>query len=425
MAVPSNGLLQGGGVIHVCPTSECHVLSRHDIDALVHVDGFGRLLTDNVDRAALFEATASFALRTTKHTDVVSYSWTLQDSQWAFLPVCAQHTSQQAAFEFIDGVYDFASLPAGSMVVDFANKHVGGGCFARGFVQEEQMVVQSADFAARLLFHRPTLRSGEVISFSGVHFDAWWGGDVASRRERISPYASLARPSPPLTVLAADAPHVRASCCSQNDVQLLASKILLLFFAGRTLQCPVLCSGLLGGGAYRGNRPLILLLHRLVHSALPIPFRFHLTILRSFSHCSPSALQARTRSIAEAMLQCLHSTGVSTLRQAIAAVSTWSVPCSHNDEDLSDAACRRWGVCSSPGLPAPSWPNQTPPRSDPLPSSGPAPEPLRCFCAGCSCPPTWAARGADLASGDRSVMFCAEHLLSAISQDAIFTAIRL
>ena len=114
MASTLGGALPGGGVVDVRPTAECHILRRQDIDALVHVEGFGRLLTDNADRAVLFDTTASFARRTLKHTDVVSYSWTLEDSQWTLLPVRRQGVVDHTPLTIVDGVFEYASLPAGS-----------------------------------------------------------------------------------------------------------------------------------------------------------------------------------------------------------------------------------------------------------------------------------------------------------------------
>ncbi len=48
-------------------------------------------------------------------------------------------------FFVIRDIYDYRELVANSIVVDFANKNVGGGCFGNGWVQEEQMVAQSTD----------------------------------------------------------------------------------------------------------------------------------------------------------------------------------------------------------------------------------------------------------------------------------------
>ena len=86
-----------------------------------------------------------------------------------------------------------------------------------------------------------------------------------------------------------------------DSIQSLAAKIVLIFHAARSSGCPILCSGLLGGGAFRGNRPLTLMLHMLVKTILPVPLQFHLVVMHSFSHCSPRELQVRIQLIAEAV----------------------------------------------------------------------------------------------------------------------------
>ena len=404
------------------PTEECHVLSRADIDSLVYSEGFGRLLTDNARRAVLFDVAASFAKRTSKCSDVISHSWMLTDSLWTFFPVHAPDPSDCASMVLVDGVFEYSILPEGAMVVDFANRHVGGGCFSKGFVQEEQMVVQSADLAVRLHTHRPLLRDYEVISFSGIHFDAWWDGGVAMLREDMSPYAPLARPSSSLVVLAADAPRIRSTTCGHEDVQLLATKVLLLFYAAHTMGCPSLSSGLLGGGAYRGNRPLVLVLHMVIKASLPVPLRFHLTVLRSFSRHPPPVLQMRIRMVAEAMLRRLFQAKVTTLERAIALLSSSPLPSSHNDEDVADDVCRYWEV------PLPSGPSPLPPLSSHSPTSAPPDEggePTRCALPGCSRLASWTASGRSFGEGGRGTMVCMQHFMEAVEQDAVSAAIRI
>ena len=179
------------------PTRDFHVMRREDIDALVQMEAFGRLLSADSQRALLFDITAGFAKSRCKSSDVMSFSWTLEDSGWLLLPVQLHSLTSTAPLEISQDVYEYSGLQPGTMVVDFASRCVGGGCFSRGFVQEEQMVVQSADLAARLYVHRPTLHDNEVISFEGVHFDAWWDKSAAGCKGAMNPYASQARPSPP------------------------------------------------------------------------------------------------------------------------------------------------------------------------------------------------------------------------------------
>ena len=132
MASTHEGALPGGGAVCVRPTNVCHILPRQDIDALVQVEGFGRLLTDDPDRAVLYDTTASYAKRVRKLTDVVSLSWTLEDAHWTLLPTRLQGPSDHTPLVVLDGVFDYANLRTGTMVVDFANRCVGGGCFSRG-----------------------------------------------------------------------------------------------------------------------------------------------------------------------------------------------------------------------------------------------------------------------------------------------------
>ena len=406
----------------LCPTEECHFLSRADVDSLVHADGFGRLLTNNARRAVLFDVAASFAKRTPKRSDVISHSWRLTDSLWTFFPVRDVDPAGCASMVLVDGVYDYSSLPEGAMVVDFANRHVGGGCFSRGFVQEEQMVAQSTDLAVRLHSHRPLLRDWEVISFSGIHFDAWWDGSVAMLREDMSPYAPLARPSAALVVLAADAPRIRSATCGLEEVQLLATKVLLLFYAAHAMGCPSLSSGLLGGGAYRGNRPLVLALHMAIGASIPVPLRFHLTVLRSFSRHPPPVLQMRIRMVAEAMLRRLSLSGVSTLDRAVALLSSTQLPNSHNDQDVADDVCRYWEV------PLPSLPSPLPPLSSHSSTSEPLGEgvgPARCALSGCTRLASWMATGRGFEADGRGSMVCMLHFLEAVEHDRVSAAIRI
>ena len=131
-------------------------------------------------------------------------------------------------FECTSNIYDYRDAEAGSLVVDFANKHVGacpsltkrglgkgwktrynsqrervncvcvgvcvwdcmcvcggdtgGGCFGSGFVQEEQMVAQSVDLAARLKESREVLGSNSAYTYEGVHMDTWWTRKSAAQK---------------------------------------------------------------------------------------------------------------------------------------------------------------------------------------------------------------------------------------------------
>jgi tRNA A37 N6-isopentenylltransferase MiaA len=230
----------------------------------------------------------------------------------------------------------------GTLVVDFANKHVGGGCFSGGFVQEEQMVAQSVDFAVRLHKDRQSLSETQAMSYEGIHIDAWWPRDDAAKKERLDVSAIQPCASNPLTILAVDAPklgHKEARTYTRRQLEWLTRKILLIFSVAEDLQSPRILSGLLGGGAFRNNRPLILLLHLLLQ---PVddrrPLLFHYPVFSTFCSDSSECLEQRILQYADAMLDKLRSSGVQTLRQALQRILELQLPLSNFDVDLADSA---------------------------------------------------------------------------------------
>ena len=59
-----------------------------------------------------------------------------------------------------------------SLIVDFANKRVGGSCFGERLVQEEQLFLLSNDLAVTIHLQRDTIGPDQAISYEGVYFDA-------------------------------------------------------------------------------------------------------------------------------------------------------------------------------------------------------------------------------------------------------------
>merc|ERR1712217_576235 len=89
--------------------------------------------------------------------------------------------------------------------------------------------------------------------------------------------------SNPLTILAVDAPKMRSKYCI-DTLRMLAAKVLLIFVAADRLHSPQIFSGLLGGGAFRNNRPLVLLLHLLLQPSHDTPqLLFHHPVFWSFA----------------------------------------------------------------------------------------------------------------------------------------------
>ena len=80
-------------------------------------------------------------------------------------------------------VYNIPKANGNCGIVDFANKQVGGGCFGEGWVQEEQMVAQSTDFAIAVAEHKLWLNERQVGTEENIYFDTWWDKKVAMKHQ--------------------------------------------------------------------------------------------------------------------------------------------------------------------------------------------------------------------------------------------------
>merc|ERR1712087_737861 len=100
--------------------------------------------------------------------------------------------------------------------------------------------------------------------------------------------------------------HERAY--SDKTLQMFAAKVLLVFAAAEGLGSPMIFSGLLGGGAFRNNRPLVLLLHLLLQpDGTDRPAIFHHPVFWSFGCDSVQTIEHRILTHADMMLQRLRS----------------------------------------------------------------------------------------------------------------------
>ena len=290
------------------------------------------------DNGRMFDHVASLALQhgDVKHSDVISKIWQLhgQSNDWLSCPINLTPRKDRAIFTCFPDVYDLRYAPTNTLVVDFANRHVGGGCFSSGFVQEEQLVMQSLDLAARLAAHRPYLNWNDAVTFEGVHFDAWWPREVAALKSDIPHHAVQPRTSQATTVIAVNAPvvwqHYNAA-----SLQMLACKIALVYVAATRLRSPVIYTGLLGGGAFRNNRPLILLLHLLLQPhGNQCAVEFHHPIFWSYGFLPAGRLEQSLLDRADILLYTLAQANVGTVGDALDLIETWDLPTSHNDLDL-------------------------------------------------------------------------------------------
>ena len=154
------------------------------------------------------------------------------------------------------------------------------------------------------------------------------------QKEALSLADIQPRLSNPLTILAVDAPKMRSPYC-QEALQMLAAKVILIFVAAEQLQSPLIFSGLLGGGAFRNNRPLVLLLHLLLqprHCNRPVTF--HHPVFRSFANLSTQSLEKNIVDHADSMLDSLRGRGVTVLGDALAEILSWGISLSERDMDL-------------------------------------------------------------------------------------------
>ena len=313
-------------------------VSRDRISEFVARPDFGRQLAGGTPRGHLYDHIAGIARSrpSPKEGDVTSSVWSLGEN-WPNRPVNLLSRAQRAdCFHCSNDVYMYEHLPANTLVVDFANRHVGGGCFGKGFVQEEQMVVQSTDFAARLHSNRDYITENGAVTYEGVHIDAWWPRNAAAKKDQLGWDDIQALHSRSLTILAVDAPRMgRSRGYDRWSLEMLAKKVLLIFEIARELQSPTILTGLLGGGAFRNNRPLVLLLHLLLQEQDDPPFvLFHHPVFWSFCGRPEAELEAEILRIADVHLAHMRQRGVRTLGEALDIVMDANLPLSQNDGDL-------------------------------------------------------------------------------------------
>jgi hypothetical protein len=267
-----------------------------------------------------------------KTEDVTRSKWHVKDDAWKLFSINLQPLEERAdSFEISRDVYRYKGLSKGTLIVDFANKHVGGAWDRGGYVQEEQMVAQSTDFAVCLAEEREWLKSNEVATYEGVHIDVWWPRRIASQGLKMSTEDIQPELSSPLVVIAVDAPDLKRTFRQYdlNVLEFLARKVYMCFAIQDQLDCPLMYSGLLGGGDFRGNRPLVLLLHLLLHNG-ERKVLFHTPIF------SKEWLEPEVATRAEEMLERLRRKRVCTLEEALQEIQQWHLPLSSHDADLRE-----------------------------------------------------------------------------------------
>merc|ERR1712060_357127 len=167
--------------------------------------------------------------------------------------------------------------------------------------------------------------------------DAWWDFDACAAKEYLDIRCIQNRQSAPMTIFAVDAPVMRhLQTYGKLELCMLAKKITLIFAAATELDAPLIFSGLLGGGAFRGNRPLVLLLHLLLQPCGDErPLWFYHPVFWSFGRVPPRELQERIVQFADILLEDLRRQGVETLGQALELILASELPVAHDDCDLT------------------------------------------------------------------------------------------
>ena len=275
-----------------------------------------------------------------KQTDIVTTMWRVQTHRAFHSPVNLSPMNDRGSFSCVGDVYDLRAAPAQALVVMPSHKHVGGGCFRKGFLPQEQMILQSQDLAIRLHTSRPYLDWNEGVTFEGVHFDAWWPKEVVARGASLISSDILPAATPPCTVLAVDAPFMRlaygydrASLCT------LVCKIILVHATAIQLNSPAIFTCLIGADAFHNNRPLILLLHLLLapHGSNR-PVIFHHPVLCQPGFSSASRHERAILLRADEYLSALRSARVRSVQDAIEHILAWNLPTSWLDHDLTASA---------------------------------------------------------------------------------------
>ena len=200
------------------------------------------------------------------------------------------------------------------------------------------MVAQSTDFAARLYYSRERLDNwNDAVSYEGIYMDAWWNREACAQKDDLDASRIQSRRSQSLTIFAVDAPNMaRQFSYAWSTLGMLSQKVALIFGAGATLRAPMIYSGLLGGGAFRNNRPLVLLLHLLLQpSSDALHVTFHHPVFWSFSDEPIDTLQDRILEYADIMLEAMHEEGIQTLGEALDKIMRFKLPLSENDADLT------------------------------------------------------------------------------------------
>jgi len=143
--------------------------------------------------------------------------------------------------------------------------------------------------------------------------------------------------SEPLVIVATDAPDFKRTFrqYDETSLQFLARKVYMCFAIQKLLDCQNMYAGLLGGGDFRGNRPLVLLIHLLLHTG-DRQVSFHSPIFSKDSRW----LEPEVAKRADEMLERLRQQDIRTLGEALQEMCSWNLALSTGDADLRKSWAR-------------------------------------------------------------------------------------
>lgn len=337
-------MADAGGAFVWWPDAAVPRVSRGALEMAVRRRDYGEWLCGpGGPKKALFDRLAHLAGDggAGKCTDVHTRHWAPQGEAWEVSDACVAPVPELggdgAALEGLvvcESAYCLAGRRPGTVVVDFSASRMGGARFRARWAQEERMILSSSDLATRLGMHRPVVPATGLVTMEGAHFDVdlgWPRCPDAPLLEHMGPQATG-----PFTVMAVTGPRMGgAAFHGRGAIMEMLGKVWLIRKVAMQLGAPVVLSGLLGGGAFRGNRCLALVAHRLVWKGRGgPPLVFHVPSPHSFSSIPAEEVRGRICWIAGRMVDGLREAGVCTLRQAAGVMEGWWLPTSHYDWDV-------------------------------------------------------------------------------------------
>ena len=203
------------------------------------------------------------------------------------------------------------------------------------------MVGQSCDLQQKLEKERPYIGQHEIVELKGVYFDIWWAREEAAEKSGMDTRKIVPCPSNSLIVFEVDAPMMQYETgYGYGAMVMMFEKVVLLMEAARREGCPVLMSGLLGCGAFRGCRPAMLAVHMLAqHPDDEAQLQFHNPVFWSFNEeLNTEEIEERIVRIAEMYVETLRNKGAKTMEDAIDHFLSWRLSKSLNDMDVNNQA---------------------------------------------------------------------------------------